>query len=425
MIKKLIPNSAVIRSWVGLVGKTSGAQIVIQGIGFICGIAIIRYLSTEQYAYYTIANSMLAAITILTDSGISAGVTSESGKIWQNKEELGKVLATGIQLRKSFAVFSLCISIPALFYLLDTQGLEWWQSLGLVAAMLPVFWATLTGSILQIVPKLHQDVDELLKINLSANGIRLALTFLTLLIFPLASLAIVATGMGQVYTNFQLRKLSTRNADWKVESDPVYKARIMKVVKRVVPGTIYYAVAGQLTVWLVSAFNDTDGVADIGALSRIMAVLVILRMTLNLLVIPRFARLTDDKSLLLKRFGQIIGLVAILATGIVSAIYIFPEPVLYVLGDNYANLEYELFLISISSCLSMIGEIIYQLTSSRGIIANPLYFIPTMIAAQVITIFFLVDVTTVVGVISFSMVTISVSISYQIVYFLATLLKRN
>ena len=424
-MKKLIPNRAVLRSWAGLVGKTSSAQIIIQGVGFVCGIAIIRYLSTEQYAYYTIANSMLAAITILTDSGISAGVTSESGKIWRDKEELGKVLATGIQLRKSFAIFSLSISVPALFYLLDSQGLEWWESLSLIAAMLPVFWATLTGSILQIVPKLHQDVDELLKVNLSANGIRLVFTFLALLLFPLASLAIVATGLGQVYTNFQLRKLSSRNANWKGESDPVYRSRILKVVKRVMPGTIYYAIAGQLTIWLVSAFNTTDGVADIGALSRIMAVLVILRMTLNLLVIPRFARLPDDKRVLLKRFGQVLMLVVLLSVGITTAIYILPEPVLYVLGDNYANLEFELYLISVTSCISMVAQVIYQLTSSRGIIANPLYFIPTMIVAQVVTIAFLVDVTTVVGVITFSMITVSVSLIYQVIYFLSILLKKH
>ena len=89
-----------ISQWVKLVSVTGGAQIMVQGLGFLSGILIIRLLPTSEYALYTLANTMLGAISILADSGISNGVMATGGKVWLNRVELGKVMVTGMELRK-------------------------------------------------------------------------------------------------------------------------------------------------------------------------------------------------------------------------------------------------------------------------------------------------------------------------------------
>src|SRR5438270_1038562 len=102
--------------WGKLIALTGSAQILVQGLGFICGIFIIRMLPTKEYALYTLANTMLGTMTILADGGIATGVMFRGGRVWNDRQKLGKVLATGLDLRKKFAIGSLLIALPVLFY---------------------------------------------------------------------------------------------------------------------------------------------------------------------------------------------------------------------------------------------------------------------------------------------------------------------
>lgn len=52
-----------------LFALTGGAQILVQAIGFISGIMVIRLLSPQQYAYYTLANTVLGTMVVLADGG--------------------------------------------------------------------------------------------------------------------------------------------------------------------------------------------------------------------------------------------------------------------------------------------------------------------------------------------------------------------
>src|ERR1700712_1501298 len=104
--------------WVKLIAMTGIAQAVVQGLGLISGIFIIRLLPITEYAFYTLTNTTLGSLTVLADGGISVAVMSQGGKYWLDKEKLGVVVSTGLDLRKKFGIVSLLIAIPILFYLL-------------------------------------------------------------------------------------------------------------------------------------------------------------------------------------------------------------------------------------------------------------------------------------------------------------------
>src|ERR1700684_1365568 len=84
--------------WFKLIAMTGAAQVLIQALGLIRGILIVRLLPTKEYAFYTIANTMLGTITLLADGGISNGVISQGGKVWNDKRKLGSVIVTGLEL---------------------------------------------------------------------------------------------------------------------------------------------------------------------------------------------------------------------------------------------------------------------------------------------------------------------------------------
>lgn len=404
-----------VRNWIKLITVTGSAQLIVQFIGLISGIAVIRVLPTHEYGIYTLANTMLGTMIILADGGISYGVMAQGGKVWQDKAKLGAVLATGMQLRKLFAVGSLIIAVPCLLYLLRHHNASWIMALLVVMSLIPAFFTSLSGTILQIPPQLHQDIGPLQKNSVIANLLRLVLTLITLFAFPWAFVAVLAAGLSQLWANIKLKKIASGYADWLQAPDPKIKKELLSFVMRIIPGSIYYCISGQITVWLISFFGNTHAVAQIGALGRLAMTLSVFSTLLTTLVLPRFARLPDNKKEIFKKFAQIQFVLWVLAGLIIGIAYLFPTEILWVLGKAYGNLKTELVLTITGSCMGLIAGSSFYLATSRGWVINPLISIPLTITAITVGVMFM-DISTLIGILKFNLFVYFVEIMMYYVY---------
>ena len=392
------PKHARIFHWGRLITITGGAQALVQGLGIISGILVLWLLPTNEYAWYTVANTMLGTMTILADSGISIGVMSEGAKVWQDKNKLGAVLATGLHLRKKFAVGSLSVSLPILFFLLFRHGAGWITILLISASLIPVFYASLSDSLLEIIPKLHQDITPLQKNQVSVSVGRLFISGITLFIFPFAYLAVLANGIPRIFGNIRMYQIANVFADKDQKHDIHIKKRILKVVRRSMPENIYYCLSGQITIWLISIFGNTTSVAELGALGRLSLALNVFTIVLSTVVIPRYAKLIANKTLLLKRQMQIFACMIAVCILIVIITWVIPHQILAILGKNYKNLDIHLLFLAIyGSCLNLLVGCIYLMYTSRGWIINPILSISISIVSTIVA-FFLFDMSSLRGV---------------------------
>lgn len=375
------PASARILAWGKLITLTGAAQLVVQATAFVSGLLIIRTLSLQEYALYTLANTMLGTMVVLADGGIATGVMAEGGKVWQDKEKLGKVLATGFDLKRKFSLVSLLIATPVLFYLLLHHGHNWFMALLVVVSLIPAFYTALSGQLLEIAPRLWQDVMPLQRIQMSANIGRLALLALSLFAFPWAFVALLAYGLPQVWANLAMRKTAKKYASPRQQADPQVRKEVLSVVYRRFPEALYYCVSGQITIWLISIFGTTTELAQLGGLGRITMLTNLLFVLFCTLIIPRFARLPAVRALLLKRFLQMLLVLLMLAVLLTATFWLFSTEILMVLGRQYMQLEYELLLSTVAACLSLLAGTAFYLCTSRGWIINPLYSIPVSIGA--------------------------------------------
>src|SRR5665213_570645 len=135
---------------------TGGAQAAIQLLGVASGILVIRHLSSEQYAYYTIANAALGMMTVLTDSGINSGVLAQASEVWRDPAKLGAVVTAGLRIRRQLALVAVTLSVPILFVLLRHQGADWPAATLIVASILPTFLSTISAQLFEAVPRLQQ-----------------------------------------------------------------------------------------------------------------------------------------------------------------------------------------------------------------------------------------------------------------------------
>lgn len=417
MLKKLKSHPVFKRTtdWAKLISVAGTAQIGVQAIGLLSGVLVIRLLSTDEYALYTLANTMLSTMVMLANAGIPIAVMSEGGKVWKNKEKLGEVLVTGFDFRKKFAIGSLILGVPILFYLLYINNASVLMAVLIILGLIPVFYTQLSDVLLQIAPKLKQDIVPLQKNLVLVNLGRLFLLGLSLVLFPFALVAIFSASIPQVIGNYNLKKITKPYADWNQKPSAALKKKMSATVKRVLPEALYYSISGQITIWILSVFGSTTAIAEIGALGRIAMIINLVSIIFGMLIIPRFARLENSFQLLLKRFIQVQILVLGIFSLLLGLVYLFPESILWVLGPQYASLKFELFLAIIGSCLSVFSGIVFSLYSSRGWIINPAISIPLNLATLCFAIW-ATDVSSLIGVLFLNIIVGAVQLAIHCGY---------
>lgn len=387
--------------WGRLIAVTGSAQAVIHILSFISGILIIRFLPTNEYALYTLATAIYSNMVILADSGITASVMAQGGKVWQDRKKLGKVLTTGFQLRKLFGLGSIIISVPVMLYLLHHHGANWWKAFGITLAILPAFFATLSGNLYEIIPNLHQSILKLQKIKLIASVIRAIIIITALYFFPYTILALLAYGIAQIWANKKLKKLARSFILATKKSSSVVRREILKMIKRLLPECIYLCISGQITIWLISIFGTTAAVAQVGALGRIAVVLSFFGVMFGTLISPRFSRLSKNKELIFNRFIQIqIGLFLV-GLLFISGVWLFASQLLWILGDSFANLELEIVLLMLGNFIGLFAVSNFYLCTGRGWVINPLISIPLSMAA-IISGAIIFDVSSLKGLFTFN-----------------------
>ncbi|MGZ9735361.1 polysaccharide biosynthesis protein [Flavobacterium sp. GNP002] len=410
--------------WGKLISITGGAQVIVQLLGFLSGVLIIRLLPPHEYALYTLANTMLGTMTVLSDGGISTGVMAQGGKVWQDRKKLGAVLATGLDLRRKFAIGSLIVSTPILMYLLLHNDASWLTTTMIILSLIPAFFAALSDSLLEIVPKLHQSILPLQKNMITVGVGRLVLNALTLFVFPFTFIAILASGFPRLYGNIKLKKIANNFIDETQKPDAVIRKEILKVVKRVLPGAIYYSISGQITIWLISMIGNSTSVAQLGAIGRLAMLLSLFSVVFSTLIIPRFARLKNDSVLLMNRFLATLGFLVLVCVSVIGLFMAFSTQALWVLGHNYSTLKNELVLYVIGSCVGLITGFIFSLSSSRGWILNPYLYITLSIISIIIGIM-VFNVSTLNGVLLFNIFVNSIQTAIYLFYTLIKIRKIN
>jgi O-antigen/teichoic acid export membrane protein len=377
------PMNARIIEWGKLISITGSAQVAVQMISFICGLMIIRLLPTKDYAVYTLATTMLGTMTMIADGGITTGVISQAGKVWQNRYKLGSVLNTGIYLRNKMAIVCMLLCIPIFFYMLEHHKVGWQVSIPIVISLILVYYANLSGIIIDFPLKLWQDVKSLQKIQVITNLGRL-LVCLALFLFPFTFIAIIASCFPQLWSNRKTKNASKKYADFSQPQDVVVKKEIVKIVRKMLPNALYYSISGQLTIWIISLNGSITALAQIGALGRLMMILMMINIIFNTVFTPRIARMPNNPKLLLIRFFQIQAGLLVVCSFILFFVWQFPSEVLWILGNKYAGLKDELILSVLASCLGLFSAVAVSFCSSKGWAINPFVFIPISVLSIII-----------------------------------------
>lgn len=392
--------------WSTILSGFAVVQLLVQALNAVAGFLVVRTLEKPDYAWFTIANTMSAALSILSDSGIGIAVTSIGGTIWQDKASLRGLVQAALRLRVKLAALGSLIIACISIWLLQRNGTGLASALGLTALVLAPIWQISTSTVLNVVNRLHSRTRQLQVADLAPAVVRTSLTAALALFGGLSPLTALAAVMAAHLTQyFIVRGQVIPLLDVVPETGDVdaYSERIWKVVRQVMPSSVFWCFQGQLTTWLISVFASTSEVADLGALNRLAIIFAVFGGPLGQFILPAFARTENRRRLWLITLALVGGTVAFSGL-LLSAAWMKGDWFLCLLGPRYAHLHQELLLVLAGIALSTLSGFVWALNNTRAWIRRVWLTIPVTLLSQAAAAF-LFDLSTVKGVAGFIIAT--------------------
>ncbi len=385
-----------------VIGNFASIQAGVQLISFLAGILIVRHLEQRDYAYYTIANTMQGTINLLADVGISIGLVSIGGRVWQDSHRFGQLVNTALRLRRKMGLAAIVVVTPVLYFMLAKNGASLTYNAILIVVVLAGLLAQLSVGVLSVVPRLRSDIGRIQMIDLTGASLRLILLLALVLVFLNAGLAIAISSAAIFVQYLMLRRYVSGVIDLRAADNADDRAAMIGFIKNQAANVIFFCFQGQITVFLISFFGRRAGsVAEVGALGRLAMVFVIINHLLTNIFVPAFARCQERRKLRWL-YLAIVGGVGLFGLAVTAGAALFPNEFLFVLGGRYQHLQRELLFMVGGSVLSAITGTFWTLNASKAWITGSWLYIPLTLITQAALIPF-TDFSSVSGVLLFNL----------------------
>ena len=172
---------------------------------------------------------------------------------------------------------------------------------------------------------------------------------------------------------------------WAAAPDPEYRKSVFSVVWKMAPLNIYYCIQSQVGIWLISIFGSAHQVADIGAVGRIGQIFLLIGSLYSIILVPRFARNNGRRKLRIQYFLILASQIAIISI-IVVLVYLFPGPLVWLLGPKYSSLGYLIWIVVLANGIGAFLGLTVGMNFSKGWIPPASISIPLEIVTQIVLI---------------------------------------
>lgn len=372
--------------WVRRLAAYSGAQGIVLLVNALSGFLLVRGMSKEQYAWFTIANSLQATISVMSDSGLGSAMMAVGGRVSHDESQFVRVMRVAQQMRLEFMALASIVILPVGCWMLVRNDASF-----LVACAVSVLVALTglvagEGAVLATMSKMRRNVPLLVKADLSLGFVRLAAISAGLLSGLNAVIAVAATTVSQWIQVMVLRRGGSLRLEVVDSGADDYKRQLRVVVRSLFPLSLFACVQGHLTTWILSFFAGASEVADVGALSRLGIIFSFAALPVTQLIFPVIS--TERNSSRVKRLTA-FALTAVIVPAVLLCVLCvgFSEQVLWVLGSQYAGLKLELACYLGAQVVGSVATAIWSLAYARGWVRLAWIQIPLTLAMQAVAAF--------------------------------------
>jgi O-antigen/teichoic acid export membrane protein len=355
----------------------ASGNMLLQALGFITGILIVRAVSIEEYALYAIYIGLVFALTSLSDSGVGSTLLAHGAKVHDNPERLAAWFRSGLLFRRRIGMWLTLFGIVCLVFLFTVNGASPWEAAAASAIMILTLEAVYRRGIWQVFFRLQLLANYAQNILILAALVRLGLVALTFVI-PTSALLylLVATALTYWLESWLLTRRGRVRLGECTDGSRAAKRAFRKAFKQMLPMNLVNVLRGQSVVFLLSVLGSTLVVSQVAALSRFSMVFAVLNAVVLELLSPRMARLGEERARILRAMATVLLIYLACSTAIILCMIPTATFILSLLGPDYYGLEHELIVISVGSVGINLAIAWGSLNHSRLWLAGSWYLVP-------------------------------------------------
>lgn len=361
-----------------------------QGLAFVAGILVVRALPQREYAAYAIAASILAAITLLSDSGVTGALLSYLGRAGGAEGRIVAGLEAALRFRARFSIGLLLVGGAwFLTFLLINDLLSPTLRLLAVVVLLVALIPSVSVSTYQVVLRSQGDLRSIRRSNLSASLSRLALVGVLVLIGTHSSVVFLVANatvafLLVLHLRHQVRPYVTPRPAVLPEPPAFLGAMV-----RTAPTAASMLIAEQLLYAILSVRSTTEVIAEVAALSRFAVAMVVVEALVFDIGAPYLARLQRPEGGMVAAYGKVLALQAAASAAVVGLIAALAPLLTNLLGPAYRGLEFELVLSAVGAAAISLGRSFAHLnqatqTTSHGYLAPVLVLVWALTAVLIV-----------------------------------------
>ncbi|MDT0646260.1 hypothetical protein RM545_06125 [Zunongwangia sp. F260] len=376
--------------WAKLILNFFSYRTINQAITVTIGILIVRALTKGDYAFYVLTNSFISIFTLLSDSGISIGMMAIGSGI-NKKKNFSKLVHAGNSIRSKFFLIVVFAVSPIFIWAFFKNEFSLFQiAFALVITIANVFFLIQNG-LYKAALNLKEQYVNVEKIDLKVNLLRLILIGGALILLGLNVIyALVVIILASAVQFFYYRKQIKTEVNLEtVEKDSVYsgyKKEITKFIRRNVANAIFYTLQGQLNYFILSYFHNTNGIAEVGALSRFGMIYVVLGSFCTTVLVTKIVKSQEPKKIFYLSFITMAISLGFSVLVTLVAFY-FSNLLLLILGPMYKGLNNELLLILLIGGVTNLSSILSKIYLNKGWLSNFWWlYIPITLCTQIILV---------------------------------------
>lgn len=332
------------RSWIPILSRFLSLSLAEKVILFASGILLVRWMDKQDYAEYTVANSMLGGMVALASTGIAPAMMSLGGKFVGDRARMGELISTVSRYRYVLATMLMPVPLAMAAATLTQVGTPT-VSIVLILTLLTVLLfnqltASQYGQALQLARKPnHQQASAV-----GSGTTRLTLIMLLARLGYLSTAwVLVVTFFAQVIWNqFYLRRAALEFYEPGKPPVPEYTITFKKQTYRLLPEALSAFIMPQVMMLLLAFWGSSESVADLGAIGRITMVFAIVG-GLNAIFMARLATTPTGRSLV-RNSVYVFGFSLVFSLFFILSVHLLSSHILAILGKNYLHLGSELTL---------------------------------------------------------------------------------
>lgn len=340
------------------------AQGITIAANLVYGLLCVRLLPSSEYAKFVVLFGVQGTLLVLMDVNFSGTLIPLIGDRTDNRTLIADYVASLRQL--SYWAFGLVGLGTIVCYPLLVKHRHW--NLPVVGSMVIILlistWFVRIGSAYGTVLILLRKRPIWYRAQMvSSVGTLLALGIFWKLHLLGPFTAIVINVSGLVYVGIFYYLHARKLLGVEGTPAPQLKRAIVDLALPNVPQAIFYALQGQISLFLITFFGHTQGVSSVGALARLGQIFIIFKQGNMLFVEPYFAKLPKER--MRTSYTVTLLISAAIALAVMQVSFSFPQVLLWLLGPQYSTLRVEVQLAVGAGAISFFSSVMWSIHSAR------------------------------------------------------------